>query len=911
MIEWKNFTRTFIFLTLFLSALSAHAINNPYNADIVVALDGSGNFTKIQDAINAVPDNSERRTVIYIKRGLYNTEKLIIPAGKNSVTFIGESREETIISYHIYDCSSGKCPTADAAKWTGENIRTSATLTLQANGFRAENLTIQNTAGPVGQALAITVIGDKNVFINCNLLGYQDTIYLWQPGKRSYFENCLVQGRTDYIYGAGIGFFQACEIRSWGGGWITAPSTPREQTYGYVFNECRLTYAVNSPRAGDDGAKVALGRPWHEYPHVVWMNSEMTDMIDPLGWPTTWNMDYAATSPDLKLYEYNNTGGGADMSGRANWVGIRALTDAEAANYTVEKVMAGTDGWNPAAEAPLVQKYTWAGAAVTKGWLLANNWNPSAVPATGEAAEVDGGLEVTADGGSFVADLSLANGATLNVTANSTVNYLSIGGSAITAATDATLGGKISTKGVNRLSTTGVLTLSTILTGVHQFTKEGTGKVILTADNTNYSGAWIVNEGTIEASAANALGKGSINVSSGATLVLGNGNALQPQSQLKVVTGSALVLNADVTLNEFYIDNVMQPVGEYTAVTNATLISGTGKIVVGRPSTFNFVGGTDGKWDNPAHFSPQLMPEAGETVIVGREIETTSTVFPAKIVLTNTGTLRLRGVHTATGEVEMQTDSRIYYATSGTGFTLNAPVHVAGNISMQMNSSNTAGSAMVLTGNIRGSGKATAMNTRSSVVNEAKLVLSGNNSGFTGIWDLTRPSASAGSKTIIEGTSANAFGAGKVEVASNNKVVFGHARSAGDALNLTVSEAGKAVLNADVVVKSFTLNGAEMSDGTYSATTHADIFEGTGSIIVSNTVTSVKKDVEHQLIHFADKTLYINGAKSLVTVYTMTGTVKVKESSEKAVSFNGFKPGLYIVRYQVDGSAGVAKIVLN
>jgi pectinesterase len=177
------------------------------DADIVVAKDGTGNFTTLQDAINAVESNSDRQTIIYIKRGLYDTEKLIIPSDKKNISFIGESRDETIISYHIYDCSDhGKCPPEDAALWTGDNIRTSATLTIKGDGFRAENLTIQNTAGPVGQAQAITVQADKVVFENCNITGYQDTIYLWTSGVRTYFKDCLVVGRTDYIYGAGIAF---------------------------------------------------------------------------------------------------------------------------------------------------------------------------------------------------------------------------------------------------------------------------------------------------------------------------------------------------------------------------------------------------------------------------------------------------------------------------------------------------------------------------------------------------------------------------------------------------------------------------------------------------------------------------------------------------------------------------------
>ena len=176
---------TFILLILFSQiAFAESAIENPVNADIVVAANGSGDFTSLQEAINAVPANSERRTVVYIKRGTYNTEKLIVAGDKINLTLIGESREETVISYHIYDCSQGKCPVEDAALWTGGNIRTSATLTIHGDGFRAENLTIQNTAGPVGQAQAVTIRADKCVFINVDFYSYQDTMYFWSDAKR-------------------------------------------------------------------------------------------------------------------------------------------------------------------------------------------------------------------------------------------------------------------------------------------------------------------------------------------------------------------------------------------------------------------------------------------------------------------------------------------------------------------------------------------------------------------------------------------------------------------------------------------------------------------------------------------------------------------------------------------------------
>ncbi|RVT71773.1 pectin esterase [Flavobacterium sufflavum] len=317
---------------------------------IVVALDGSGDYISIQEAINSVPANQKKQTVIYIKNGLYNTEKILVPTDKENITLKGENREKTIISYHIYDCKEGlnnKCPAEDVAKWTGQTIRTSATISIQGDGFRAENITFQNTAGAVGQALAIFVTSDRNVFVSCNFLGYQDTMLLGKDGTRSYFKNCLVLGRTDYIYGGGIGYFDSCEIKSFGGGWITAPSTPKGQVYGFVFYNCKLSFSTNSPRNNDDNQTVSLGRPWHNYPKVAWINCYMGKEINPLGWPTIWNMDYASTSKDLHLYEYKNRGEGADISKRSKWAGLKEITSSEATLFSVENVLKGTDNWNP------------------------------------------------------------------------------------------------------------------------------------------------------------------------------------------------------------------------------------------------------------------------------------------------------------------------------------------------------------------------------------------------------------------------------------------------------------------------------------------------------------------------------------------------------------------------------------
>ena len=834
---------TILVLTVFggmaLKGVSGEASFEP---DIVVAQDGSGDFTTLQAAIDAAPSNSERRTVIYIRRGLYNTEKLIVTEDKENITLVGESREETVISYHIYDCSGGKCPPEDAALWTSDNIRTSATLTILGDGFRAENLTIQNTAGPVGQAQAVTVRSDKCVFVNVDFYGYQDTMYFWSDGNRSYFDGCLIVGRTDYIYGGGTVFFQSCEIRSWGGGWITAPSTEKSQPYGFVFNECDITYAYDSPRGGDDGEYVRFGRPWHNYPKVAWLRCEMTGMIHPEGWGDTWDMSYAATSADLHLYEYQNTGSGADMSGRAAWAGIKELTTGEAAEYTVQKVLGGNDGWDPTAEAPILQNYTWVGNGDTGGWLVPENWEPAAVPAEGESAEVNGNFTIIAAGDTFPADLILKNGATLEIAENSVATYISVADAVVSSSETVSLSGKVATKDTVHFTIDGELTLNSELIGVHELIKTGSGTLILNSDNSNFSGTVTVESGTIEASSSGALGKSDVALLNDASLIIGDDNAFDAKSVLTVVSSASLVLNADVTTSEFYIDGVMQAIGEYTSATNPGLISGEGKIIIGRPDTFIFHRGSNGNWDEPGNYTPALVPQAGETVICEEEMETTSTIFEADIILRGEGRLRLRGDasknHTCSGTIYMEEGTSFRYNTSGTGMYLNAPVVVQGDVTMYMESGNSAGSTMILAGNISGSSKITALNNGKGTSNNGTLLLTGDNSGFTGTWDLTRYSekypSSTGYITYLEGESENAFGKGVIEGGLENRVIFSHTKAAGDSLDLYLNGSAKVVLNSEVAVKSYKLNGVNVEDGVYSASTNPELYEGIGKIIVGD-----------------------------------------------------------------------------
>jgi autotransporter-associated beta strand protein len=896
---------------VFLSFNKSTAQN--FSPDIVVDINGTGNFTSLQAAFDAVPANSTKETIIYIKRGLYNQEKLIIPANKPNITLIGESREQTIISYDTYNCSDGgdgMCPDAKVALWASNSdlVRTAATLTIIANNFKAENITIQNTAGNVGQAQALTIQSDRNVFINCNITGYQDTIYFWMGAtSRAYFESCMILGRTDYIYGGGIAFFNKCEIRSYGGAWITAPSTGADQEYGFVFYKCNLTYQPNSPRNGDDGAKIKFGRPWHNYPKVSWLYCTMPAEIDPLGWGDKWNMTYSDTDPRLRLYEWMNTGSGADMSGRANWVGLRAMADQTEANlYEPKNILKGTDNWDPTAIAPTVTVYNWDGGAASTGWMEANNWNPNGTPAASEVANVDGNVTINANGGSFNADLNLANSTTIDVSANSSATLLSLNQSILSSSATATLSGNVKTKGMVSINVSGNLNLAAALSGIHQITKLGTGISQLNGNNSGYTGNLVIEAGEVQAKVANSLGKSpKITLKTNGKLTVDVSNAVDVKTALYTEGTALLVLNQDITINQWYIDGVLQPIGQYNASTNPATISGPGKIIIGRPSEFLFIGGTtNGNWDNAAHYSPALLPLAGEKVIVnGLSIEAQSTAFAGDMYVQNGGAIRLRRTDSkCLGTVRMFQNTNINYATSSTGLSLNAPIILEGDILLLLNSSSVTGSVMDLPGTFTGGYKITVQNTR-NVVNSATANLGGNNIGFTGIWNLNVAAANADGYSAINGMVANAFGNGIIDLAFKNKAIFNHEKCAGDILNIKITGSASAILNVAVKVKEFTLNGTKLADGKYDATTHTGLLTGTGSITVNSTSLSVDNHVflKHGILR-------VNGNLENLEVFSLTGQRVFQTTLATEIDLNNLKSGFYIVRYKIDGKVGATKI---
>lgn len=302
--------------------LIAIAQSQTFPSSITVAKDGSGNFKTIQEAVNAVRDLSEVKVSIYIKNGFYR-EKLVIPAHKSNISLIGEDQFKTIISYDDY---SGK---------GAINTYTSHSVLVQGNDFSATNLTIENTAGAVGQAVALHIEADRVIIKNCRILGNQDTLFPSATNSRQYYVNCYIEGTTDFIFGAATVVFEHCHIHSKKNSFITAASTTESQPYGFVFLNCKLT-------ADADIQKVYLGRPWRSHAKTVFVNTEMGSHILPAGW-SVWNKN---DNHKTAFYaEYGSTGPGFVKDSRVAW--SKQLTKKEAKAYTFKNIFAGTTSWLP------------------------------------------------------------------------------------------------------------------------------------------------------------------------------------------------------------------------------------------------------------------------------------------------------------------------------------------------------------------------------------------------------------------------------------------------------------------------------------------------------------------------------------------------------------------------------------
>lgn len=313
--------RLFLLFLCFFNAAWVFSEETPY--DIIVDGEGRGDYRSIGEAVKSVRAFDPRGTVtIFIREGFYK-EKILLPPEVCNVVFIGENRDKTIINYD------------DHANINGMGTFKTFTVKVQGKDILFENLTIENSAEQLGQAVAVHIEGDRVVFRNCRFLGNQDTVYAGSSECRQYFENCYIEGTTDFIFGPSTAWFENCEIHCKKNSYITAAATPEKIRFGYIFNNCRVT-------AAEGVSKVYLGRPWRPYAMTLFMNCSLPEAITPSGWDNWRNPENEKTS---RYMEYNNTGAGADTSKRVKWSKI--LTDGEAAGYTIENVLEGCDGWDP------------------------------------------------------------------------------------------------------------------------------------------------------------------------------------------------------------------------------------------------------------------------------------------------------------------------------------------------------------------------------------------------------------------------------------------------------------------------------------------------------------------------------------------------------------------------------------
>lgn len=307
---------------------------NGITADVIVAADGTGNFTKIEDAISAAPENSSTRFVIYIKKGVYN-EYVEIGKKKWNIMMIGDGVDQTVI-------------TGDRNNVDGWTTYRSATFAVKGPKFMARDITFQNTAGPQKhQAVAFRSDSDLSVLYRCAFRGYQDTLYA--HSLRQFYRECIITGTVDFMFGDATAVFQNCQIQARKGlpnqkNTITAQGRKEvDEPTGFSIQFSNFTGEPDL-LASPNSTETYLGRPWKQFSRTVIMQSYISNIVKPQGW-LEWNGDFALDT--LYYGEYMNFGPGAGLGGRVNWTGFHAITDSAVANnYTVAQFIVG-NSWLP------------------------------------------------------------------------------------------------------------------------------------------------------------------------------------------------------------------------------------------------------------------------------------------------------------------------------------------------------------------------------------------------------------------------------------------------------------------------------------------------------------------------------------------------------------------------------------
>ena len=334
-------------LPLFAPATLASDVHVRVDPNAPRAIPGTENLTTFPTIVNALDHHpfatDGGRVFIEIVPGTYH-ERVIVTQNHNNITLIGlgKSPSDVVITNSLN------------AKTAGGTFFTE-TMEINGTGFEADNITVENTAGNTGQAVAVANRSDRSIFKHCRILGHQDTLFA--DYGRQYYVDSYIEGGVDYIFGNAAAVFERDELHSNGPGFVTAQSrTAPDQPTGYVILNSKVTATLNAPPIDPNApgaastasahGTIGLGRPWRTYSRVVYINTELPAELAPAGWNNWGRKENEATA---YYAESGSTGPGASITSRAAW--SHQLSAAEVKKYLPATFLAGSDHWNPIAEA--------------------------------------------------------------------------------------------------------------------------------------------------------------------------------------------------------------------------------------------------------------------------------------------------------------------------------------------------------------------------------------------------------------------------------------------------------------------------------------------------------------------------------------------------------------------------------
>lgn len=340
-------------VTLLVSTVAyAQDVHVRVSPDVKTGIESHTEYPTIQMALDHHPfagpgvgkDGRPARVYIEIEPGTYH-ERVIITQNHTNITFIGKGKtpDEVVITNSLN------------AKTAGGTFFTE-TVEINGTGFEADNVTFENTAGNTGQAVAVADRADRSIFKHCRFLSHQDTLFA--DYGRQYYVDSYIEGGVDYIFGNATAVFDHDTLNSNGPGFVTAQSrTSAKQATGYVILNSKVTVnfeqrpapppmADGTPRPARPNV-IGLGRPWRPYARTIYIDTELPAELQPAGW-NNWSNN-AGNEKTAYYGEYHSSGPGANPTARVPW--SHQLTVTQARQYMPHFFLAGTDHWNPVAEA--------------------------------------------------------------------------------------------------------------------------------------------------------------------------------------------------------------------------------------------------------------------------------------------------------------------------------------------------------------------------------------------------------------------------------------------------------------------------------------------------------------------------------------------------------------------------------